>query len=180
MNLVKQALYDEGIAMCEAWLEHNGLRFPAWTVDPTLEHRGQYEPERVRINLDNCLHPVGVPGYSWSFPGYKADNTPIGVLAHETGHHAHYLLGYPPVPAYWYRGKPVSGYEPNFAESFAETIKLLITNPNLLREGRRDRFEHLEDLGLRALHDAPWRRILEARSAHPRIIQAAENWVSRG
>lgn len=179
VNPLKQELYEEGINLAEAFLDLNNLHYPAWQIDPTLQHRGEYTPDLVRTNLDNCLLPVGVPGYQWSFPGYKADNTPLGVVAHETGHHVHHVLGYPSVPPYWYRGEPVTNYEPNWAESWAETIKLMITNPNLLREGKPLRWDHLEDLGLKAVHDTPWRQVLETRGAHPRIVAAAGNWVSR-
>lgn len=178
---LKHDLYEEGVALAEAFLELNALRFPAWVLNSALEHRGLYEAdhERVSVNLSNCLVPVSNPGYSWSFPGYKADNTPIGVVAHETGHHVHHLLGWHGVPAHWYR-KPVSGYEPNWAESVAETIRLLITNPNLVRESVPDRFEVVtEKWGLEPVHDLPWRDVLEARGAHPRIVLAADRWVQR-
>lgn len=179
MNPRKQELYDEGVEMAEAFLNRNRLRLPAWQIDPTLEHRGLYTPDLVRVNLSNCLLPVGTPGYSWSFPGYKADNTPVGVVAHETGHHVHYLMGMSGVPAGWYR-EPVSGYEPNWAEMVAETFKLMITNPDLLRQACPERWGTVTlAWGLKPVHDLEWRRVLEDRGAHPRITAAAENWVGR-
>lgn len=179
---MKEELYRQGVALAEGFLEVNGLRFPSWALNSSLPHRGLYEPplERVSVNLENCLLPVRVPGYSWSFPGYKADNTPVGVVAHETGHHVHHLLGLSAVPAGWYR-KRVSGYEPNWIESAAETLKLLITNPNLLREGAPVRYGVVVNTwGLTPPHDTPWREVLEGRGAHPRIVAAAGNWVTRG
>lgn len=48
-----------------------------------------YSPTKVQIqlNLSSCRTPIGVPGFSWSYTGYKADLTPAGVLSHEVGHY---------------------------------------------------------------------------------------------
>lgn len=181
MNPEKLRLYHGGVDAAEAFLNRNDLRFPTWTLDPALDLRGRYEPqlERVSVNLSNCALPVGVPGHRWSFPGYKADVTPGGVVAHETGHHVHFLLGYPAVTTDWYR-KKISGYEPNWAESVAESVRLLISNPELLREGTPARWGVMTGTwGLQPVHDRPWRQVLEGQGAHPRIVVAAENWVRR-
>lgn len=181
MNPRKLELYERGVADAEAFLERNELRFPAWVLNPGLDGRGLYEAreERVSVNLHNCTLPPDTPGYSWSFPGYKVDASPYGVVCHETGHHVHHLLGWSGVPAGWYR-KRVSGYEPNWTESTAETLKLLIGNPDLLRVGVSARWEIVTGpWGLKPVHSRPWREVLEERGAHPRLLRAAENWVNR-
>lgn len=151
--------------------------------------KGWYWFGTLFVNLKRSRVPVKVPGFAWSFTGSKADLTAPGVLAHETGHHAHYQLDK--------RGgtgaahllmcdlsdvkkeePPVSGYEPNLYEVMAEMVRLFILNPSLLKEGRPLRWALLRDnLGLRPLHDAPWREVL--RNAHPKLIASLENWVRR-
>lgn len=115
-------------------------------------------------------------------PGSFEDHTALGVLCHEVGHHVDYTLN----PRAYSRSK-VSGFsdlldiEPevseeefNVHESFAEAIRLFITNPGLLRRGRPARWELLTgQLGLRPLHNHGWRFVL--RKA-PKYVHSAVEW----
>lgn len=123
---------------------------------------------------------VGVAGRAWSFPGYKIDRTPCGVIAHEYGHAVDYFLGYPSNKRAWKNllSCPVSGYEPNAAEAFAETMRIFISNPDLLKQARPGRYEFLMKLGLRNPIHTSWREVLISLGAPPRHINAAKNWTS--
>lgn len=134
-----------------------------------------------KIKLMKKLTPVTkTPGFAWSFPGYKADMTQIGVLAHEFGHAVHFALMDRPL---WKKFQEmtcgesvVTSYEPNEHEKFAEAFKLFITNPDLLKTGRPQRFKFFtEVLKLVPNHCEPWKNILGG--AHPKLQNAAANWI---
>lgn len=156
-----------------------GVTPPATTVHRhhRLRERGWYRAGRVTINLARCRPPTGVPGYSWSFPGYKADLTPVGVVTHEFGHHVDASRGSPDLSS-WGDEAPVSGYEPNRDEAFAEAFRLFCTNPDLLRVGRPRRWRTLGE-GVDPGDLVPWEDVLRSRGAHERIVNAARNWISR-
>jgi hypothetical protein len=194
---VKEVALREAAIYVEAFLDHNGfphvdeyLFAPDDSKKPPGKNpwhdNGWYWQGTLFVNLKKSRVPVKVPGFAWSYTGFKADLTAPGILAHETGHHIHFqidqkidhkhrrvmldcLKGLAKVEA------SVSGYEPNPFEVMAVMTRLFILNPTLLKEGRPKRFEFLSGLGLKPLHNAPWRDVL--RHAHPRLIKAAENWI---
>lgn len=134
-----------------------------------------------RIKLKKTLTPVTkTPGFAWSFPGYKADMTQIGVLAHEFGHAVHFALM---DRTLWKtfqemtKGESnVTSYEPNHDEKFAEAFKLFLTNPDFLKVGRPMRYKFLtEVLGLVPNHNEPWTKVLSG--SHPKLQNAAANWI---
>lgn len=154
-----------------------------WPTPHRHPERGWYRgvrlgEKRVTINLPRCRLPTRVPGYAWSFPGYKADLTPIGVVTHEFGHHVDAWLKYPHLPG-WRSEAPVSGYEPNRGEAFAEALRLFCTNPDLLRVGRPVRWGFFAERAGEIGELAPWEDVLRLRGAHERFISAARNWIRR-
>lgn len=121
-------------------------------------------------------------GSFWQAPGFAEDFTPYGTFCHEVGHHADYTLhpkaysaqnGFEDVVLH---EEDVSRIEHSVTEAFAEAIRLFIANPNLLREGRPERFEYLTKMGLKQLHDTPWRVVLS--KAGKRVLSAAEKWIA--
>jgi hypothetical protein len=143
-----------------------------------------FKTRTVYVNVKKTRPQTITPGFAWSFTGFKADMTAPGVLAHEFGHHVHNMLigihGNSTLLKAIRKVKknelPVSGYEPNSYETFAEAIRLFILNPNLLRLGRPIRWAFLtQGLGLKPLHDISWQEILV--HAHPKIISSAEKWI---
>ena len=105
--------------------------------------------------------------------------TGAGVIAHETGHYVDSLLKMPSLHIQKYiRGeRAVSSYEPNDQEVFAESMKLFILNPYLLRQGRPLRYEFLKSLGLEPVIADCWQDVL--MHAHPKLIAAAKNWIKQ-
>lgn len=73
------------------------------------------------------------------------------------------------------QGKRVSGYEPNHLEKLAETMRLFILNPDLLRLASPSRYTFLLLSGLRPVINKPWDKVLE--NANERIINAALSWI---
>lgn len=189
----KTTAYTAAVTLCREFLDLNSLAHPEYVPTPgpvrgVWKDRGLYVPThgtvpaRVYVDLKKSRPPTRTPGFSWTFPGSKADLTAVGVTAHETGHHVHALLGLADVSkiakALFRHEAAVSGYEPHVGESIAEAFRLFILNPQLLREGRPFRWNFMVDvLGLEPLHDMPWRQVLV--HAHPRLVKALEGWMTR-
>ena len=140
-----------------------------------------FNARRIRVAYPKCKDPVrGAPVRAWSFPGLKSDVTVGGVLAHELGHWFDYQRGFPSSSPDWRsvlaREKPLTGYEPNPAEAWAEAFRLFATNPDLLAAGRPRRYEFLVARGgLKPAVRATWREVLAG--AHTRYHEVAERWV---
>lgn len=102
-------------------------------------------PGFIKIMVHKCAH-LGVSGSAWSFPGYKVDRTPYGVLIHELGHHFDFFLSKQFGALFswmvWDAAKEQAltnyvGTDSNpgtyYKEWFAEQFRLFGTNPDLLR-----------------------------------------------
>lgn len=185
LKLTRDELYAIGVEWTGNVLDLAGMPPVRYQTEHSYFEKGEnywgmkgfYRRGTVFINLPRCRPATRTPGYSWSFPGYKADLTPVGVVAHEVGHYIDEQLNFPQLRG-WSGERSVTSYEPNRRERFAEAVKLFITNPDLLRVGRPVRHALLLDLGLRPLHDAPWRDVLRERGAHERFFDAAQKWIS--
>jgi hypothetical protein len=182
----KMSNYEQGLAMCLKWLQLNRLSIPRFRITRmTRGHRGLYSwkrPNTVFVNLKLAVTPPKTPGFRWSFTGYKADMTPAGICAHEVGHHANYERGWRKIqdliPADVYAEDDISGYVYNQSELIAESIKLFILNPNLLKIGRPAHWKFVtRTMRLKPLHDIPWQDVL--KFAHPKFIKAAQNWIAK-
>jgi hypothetical protein len=149
---------------------------------------GLYYDGHVFVNLPRCALPVHKPAVrSWSWPGWKTDRTPVGVVAHETGHHVEWALrraGRPQYGTAWRtlladtKRQTVSGYEPVPSEAWAETLRLFILNPDLLRRALEARYAFVTGLGLRPvprLLRKGWRAVL----ANPAYYPAGERWTGK-
>jgi hypothetical protein len=128
---------------------------------------------KLMVNVKKSRTPVKMPGFSWSYTGYKADLTIPGILCHEIGHHTHHVLEtqkpvddvtiHTLLKSIRKNEKAVSSYEPN----------VFILNPNLLMLGRPKRWHFLTvDMKLKPLHNEPWKNVL--MNAHKKLICAAE------
>jgi len=133
-------------------------------------HTGMYwyDEKRIEIIENRIIKPTKVPGFKWSYPGYKADKTIIGVLAHETGHHIENCLKMREggflgnMLNFIFLNKKISSYEPNKYEAFAETMRLFITNPDLLKIYSPDRYTTLiKYLKLKPVITHKWYEVLK-------------------
>lgn len=144
---------------------------------------GLYSDGHVFVNVPHTAMPVQNPAYrSWSWPGWKTDRTAIGVVAHEVGHYVEHKLQLEAHGPAWcaiiakYK-KQVSGYEPVPSEAWAESMRLFILNPDLLRKALPQRYEFICSIGLKALP-----RLLKKGYAkvlnNPAYLPAAERFVA--
>lgn len=176
-------LFRLGVTLASCTLTLGGIPSPCFRTFGSDDYDfrdswgyfGFYRSGVVNVNLAKSRPVTRTPGFSWTFPGWKADLTALGIVAHEVGHYVHSRV--PALDLRSWRGEAnVTSYEPNFSESFAEAVKLFLTNPDLLRVGRPVRYATLTSI-LTPPHHVPWREVLEARGAHDKFLSAAGNWL---
>jgi hypothetical protein len=178
----KNTNFEYGYAKIINFCDANNIKIPR--IKSTNQHvYGYYSwsSKCIHINISRCRTPVKTPGYSWSYTGYKADLTVAGVIAHETGHYVDNELKLPSrsMRKYIKGEKEVSSYEPNLSEVFAESMKLMILNPDLLRVGRPKRYKFItETCGLQPAIFDDWQTVLQ--NAHPKLVNAAKKWILAG
>lgn len=183
-NINKESLFIKAKAICRIFCELNSIEKPIICDDDKLQSYGEYtqSDKIIWVNVNKCKEPVKNPGYSWSYPGYKSDRTVLGVTAHETGHFCHFhfvgskfnkMLN----DFYAIRNeeKSLTSYEPNINETIAESFRLFILNPDLLKQGRPKRYKGLIDNGFNPIINNKWQDILI--NANPRIIEVCEKWI---
>jgi len=156
----------------------NGIPLPTIKNGNRTDCYGYYTrgSSRIVINEKLCKTPVKTPGYSWSYTGYKADLTIAGVCAHEFGHYVDDVLNRISTKMNVKGEANVSSYEPNNSERFAESMKLFLLNPDMLRIGRPKRYEFLTRIcGLRPVINDTWEDVL--CNAHDKLKNAARNWM---
>lgn len=202
----------EAQRMCTVFLSQNYLRVPTFDFDynpkrhtgiigsgsglytpgtrqrPLLTNRSTPKNGLVQVCIANCAVPVQEPGMRrWSYPAYKVDRTPVGVVAHEVGHHVAWAVAARMGPkqaeytrAAWAvarRGKQVSGYEPTLDEAGAETLRLFILNPDLLDHAIPERYKFCTDvLGLKPTEHRAYYKVL---GDHPTYVEAAKRWIAK-
>ena len=189
-----QKLYLAGLKLVQDFAEANDIPLPRFitsfdltTDDATIRrlvgdahwrNTGMQWGKNIWVNVLVAARPGRGTYRQWSFPGYKVDRTPYGVIAHEFGHWVAKVRRLRFAAAF-YRARPVSGYEPNRSEAIAETIKLFITNSDLLRRGSPVRWEGLTDSGLVPVVTDTYDRVLARHGATTNIIEAAVRWANR-
>lgn len=202
-KITKQELFNMGVELSRKFLSVNDLYVPTYVTyeevfatypQNSWERRclermqrgpgqgygtGYYNWNTCFVNLKKAAHPVMRPGCSsWSFPCYKIDREPCGVVAHETGHHVDKVLGYPARGTTWARvvkhSQAITSYEPNLDESWAETLRLFILNPDLLRQASTPRYKFVTS-GLKPSETRDFRAVLD----HPTYIAQAERWIAK-
>jgi hypothetical protein len=144
-------------------------------VNPGNKNFGEYFSERrqVEINLSRCRVPADTP-FQWTWPGYTADLSVYGVLTHEFGHFVHDLANWHTVGRAWRNVVANSGEKittsygaTNTGEDFAESFKLFLTNPDLLRVLFPVRHNFLaEIMELKPVEQRTWSEVLANSQRH--------------
>lgn len=138
----KQSLYKKGLELVYEFLKINNIKPPQININNNIYCNGIcYSTGLIEINLKKCQVATKTPQFKWSFPGYKADITPIGVLAHELGHYVLLLYANDKIVINELfklinsKEKNITSYDKNnnYHEIFAESFKLFLTNPDLLK-----------------------------------------------
>jgi hypothetical protein len=146
---------------------------------------GLYSHGYVFVNVPATALPVEKPGYrNWSYPGWKTDRTAVGVVAHELGHYVEHQFQKEGRLIYGKHGelwrevivknrKRISGYEPVPSEAWAETMRLFILNPDLLRHAIPARYEFIRAVGLKPSERRNWYEVIP----NQRYWETGERWI---
>jgi len=178
------ALFERGVALCDYFLAHNrlpALRFDNRQLNGPLS---VYKPktQRVYVDVRHTYLPAGALARqdTLSFPGHYYDYTALGVCAYEVGHHIANALHLTRRLPDWSMEPPiVVSPESDRVEALALAVRLLLTNPDLLRRGRPIRYWYLTaQLRLRPVEDRRWEDVLHG--AEPAIFSAANRWIAHG
>lgn len=136
----------------------------------------QWRSKVICIDPDACAREITNPANRcWSHPHYFTDRTVYGVLHHEFGHYLHEYLKFPRLP----KGrKKITSYEPSASERFAETIKLFLGNPDLLREYAPERYDKLIAIGLKPVTKKDWKTVMQEDGMSPRFVKRAKEKIA--
>ena len=122
----------------------NNIQKPTYRINNTIHDYGLYYIKKgnreLIINLNKC-HLSTLNKNSC----YISDKTITGVTIHEFAHYLHYTLYYNEILKKFKRLKEalIHFREMDIEEDIAESIRLFITNPTLLQEGRPKRYKIL-------------------------------------
>lgn len=152
-NLSQDQLFDIGTRIVTRFCLVNRLLVPRFNPvgDIRVNACAYYRPETgIVIQLNRCARPAKQAQVrNWNWPGNTVDREPIGVLAHELGHHVdYYKSSLDGLKTGSYYGEysinlrkesgesQISGYCDNDSEWFAEIFRVFVLNHALLRELR--------------------------------------------
>lgn len=201
-ELDKRELSEIGHDLSVAFLDANGIPKPQFGIDHGNRSNGfksgygcgWYRRDAriaggkpfVSVTTQACARPAVGVARSWSFPSYKTDRTPVGVVAHEVGHHVDAMLHDVSYRPEWraLAKERITSYEPNMAEAFAESLRVFILNPGLLRMIAPGRYEFLRNVvGLKRSEQRKAEAVLKSWSAPESYLnQVAKRravWESR-
>lgn len=180
--MTREELKTEGINILKQFCELNNMEMPkiVFSDKPRRECDccGYYEHGTLTIMPNACSSPATNPIRSWSYPHYFVDKTVLGVICHEFGHYLYELAGR---PRFGKLGLQITSYEPNMDERFAETIKIFLTNPDLLKQYNRERYDFLTvKLKLKPVYTADWKTQLNIYGAvNEKYVNACLNRIKR-
>lgn len=167
----------ESAAVLKKFCEMNNIPKPriAFTTESGACGYYSYHSNTLVVNPSLCAREVANPAMRcWSHPHYFTDRTIYGVLHHEFGHYLHEQLKFPRLP----KERQITSYEPNSGERFAETIKLFLGNPDLLKQYDPLRYAKLIALGLKPVETRSWKQVMEDDGMSPRFIKRAMEKIS--
>ena len=166
--MTKDELAERSVKHIQNFLQMNNLPVPEFVMSEYPDAKNKFQKTghysrkegKVYLNAANTRNPVMKPGgMQWSYPGYKVDKTPLGVLAHEIGHHIDHTMKFDE-NAFPYKGEKVTGYEPTVHEAIAESLRLFMLNPDLLHTIAPKRYQFFLDNGLKPTVKQSWKDVL--------------------
>ena len=178
--MTTETLRLEALDILKKFCELNDIPLPKIEFDINKKggYCGEYfyKTKAIKIYPNACARPAINPVRSWSFPGYFVDRTIFGVICHEFGHYVHHYLGSPRIGKF---GLQITSYEPNVDERFAETMKVFLTNPDLLKRYNPERYNYLTvKLGLKPVYTSDWKTQLNSHGpVNEKYIKACENRI---
>lgn len=174
----KEELFKEGVNYVKEFCKVNDIKMPKIVTKPKDSYCPgtcglyDYKNKTIYIWIDKCSREIDNPGYAWSHRHYFADREPCGVVCHEFGHYLHHILTN--FKLVLPKERKITSYEPDTWERFAETIKLFILNPDLLRLYDHKRYNVItKKLNLKPIIHTNWRDTFSV-DINEKFIKACE------
>ena len=168
----RQKLFDEAVKrvpeMCKAFnvplpriYDHVPAQWQERHHRYASSVHGLYTNNKIYVQVSTATTPAKSRCRNWSYPGYKVDRTASGIVAHELGHHCQFAkrLNNSDWARIVRQTQPVTGYEPNNDESWAESFRIFVWNPQLLKLARPIRYEFISHY-FKPLHNLRWQEVL--------------------
>lgn len=181
------ATYFRAKDVAAEWCTTNNLPVPAISTTP---HRdwgfpdpGYYRNGKIVMCLAKCANAANRRSkYAW--PGAIVDGSPLGVIAHELGHHVDHVrsAGYTgarfsEILRHSVGEAPLRAWAQTYDNWFAEATRLFITNPALLRLVRPRTFAELSRR-FKPTEVRPWDVVLER--APDAVLKATIRAIAQG
>jgi hypothetical protein len=196
----RNVLHLQALKLCTEFCELNQIPMPTVQQKKAVRVKGKrnvtagyYSPHRlvIQVYVELCNPPSRSP-YAWTWPGYTADLTVLGVLAHELGHHWHWTRPesqtmhpftlcmtstWKPLAVMYSKEvkpyeKPVTSYgATNSSEGIAEAFKVFVTNPTLLLALHPFHYAFFMRRGLQPAVTSHWSEILSESQRHLDVVQ---------
>lgn len=167
----------------------NNLKFPKIKINNAVTNYGYYRYNDndgyIVMNYWKCKMPVFNPtnGRLQSFPGNKTDRTIAGVLCHEVGHYIDFTTRNTINLSLQFRSlygveNTITSYDLMDIERVAESLRLFILNPMLLKAGRPKTFDILSQ-HLKPLHNWPWKLLFSHVKNKQQYFDWCEKWIQK-
>lgn len=183
----KQDLFCLAKAHVAKFCDLNNLSFPLITINNNIENYGYYKYNDqngyICLNYKSCKNPMFKPtGRLQSFPGNKTDRTIAGVLCHEVGHYIDFTTRNEINLSMKFRDlygveNTITSYDLMDIERVAESFRLFILNPMLLKAGRPRTFEILNSY-FKPVHNWPWKLLFSHCPQKELYYNWCEAWIS--
>ncbi len=168
-NYTKEKLYKDSLYLCREFFIQNNLSVPEITQNINLykpnstAYYDKYK-ETIHINLEKCKKPELNFSQNYNFPGWRFDSTILGVLGKQCGYHLDNILNEPSVGKTWCSiiESSIFKKEESYLNDFSECVRLLITNPELLKRGRPQKWNYfVKYLNIRPVFELSWEYVLQ-------------------
>ena len=152
------------------WLYTSGL-----CVYPT-KRKNRY---KIFVNLPKSACEANKPTpFNSNHVHWFVDRTPCGIVCHEFGHYLHHKLTN--LKIVLPKEKQITSYEPNYHERFAESIKLFITNPDLLKQYDPKRYDVIVNkLKLKPIINKTYIEVFKEHNMHEIYYERAQKRIEK-
>lgn len=140
------------------------------------KHKNHYS---IFINLPKSAYEANKPtAFNSNHVHWFVDRTPCGIVCHEFGHYLHDKLT--DCKLVLPKEKQITSYEPDYHERFAESIKLFITNPDLLKQYDPKRYDVIVNkLNLKPITNKSYIDVFKEHNMHEIYYERAKKRIEK-
>lgn len=182
----KQMEFDKWSFLCTWFCYYNNHHSPTISISNTIHAPARYfiKSDEIKINIDKCEY-IKDKRYG-NFIASPNDCSVGGAMCHEIGHFCHESMtdNVKNKLESWIsdartKEKAVNPYaSSNIHEDIAETFRLFIMNPDLLKLGRPIRYDIMQQkLSYKPIHHVSYDLVL--KNAGSEILKKCNDWIKQ-